>query len=190
MKNKKTIYALILSLVVVSGLVFANNGIKNEVAKKPTPKPPTATEIKAARNKWNASPDGIKYMEWVRSPAGVKVRNAQGKIMQRVLKFSNMEAVITSLSLPEHSNLGFGVMVKIGDEDYILSFGPEQYDVNFLFFKSEFAQLHSLKVGDKITVKSHTVSHAPKYAYPIVSGDYVEQNGKQIFKRVIPKGGC
>ncbi|WP_316791068.1 hypothetical protein [Pedobacter frigoris] len=36
MKNKKNvIYALILPLVVVSGLVFANRGIKNETKRPP-----------------------------------------------------------------------------------------------------------------------------------------------------------
>src|SRR6478609_6171513 len=35
---KKVIYALILLLVVVSGLVFANSEIKNETSKKPGPK--------------------------------------------------------------------------------------------------------------------------------------------------------
>jgi photosystem II stability/assembly factor-like uncharacterized protein len=35
---KKAIYALILPLVVVSGLVFANREIKNETSKKPDPK--------------------------------------------------------------------------------------------------------------------------------------------------------
>ncbi len=190
MKNKKIIYALILSLVVVSGLVFANSKIENKPANKPTLKPPTAAEVKAARDAWHNSPDGTKYDEWAKSPAGIKVHIAQGKIMNHIRKFSNMEAVVTSLSLPEDSNLGFGMIVKIGEEDYILSFGPEQYDLNFLFYKTEFAQLHNLKVGDKITVKSHTVSHAPKYAYPIVSGDYVEQAGKTLYKRAPRKGGC
>ena len=35
---KKVIYALILLLVVVSGLVFANREIKNETSRKPDPK--------------------------------------------------------------------------------------------------------------------------------------------------------
>jgi len=187
---KKIVYALILPLVVVSGLVFANREVKNEVAKKPTSKSPTAAEIKASRDKWNASPDGIKYMEWAKSPAGVKVHIGQGKIMNHIRNFSNMEAVVTSLSLPSGSRLGFGMMVKINDEDYILAFGPEQYDMKFLLFKNEFSQLHNLKVNDKIIIKSHTVSHAPKYAYPIISGDYVEQDGKIIYKRVLRKGGC
>jgi hypothetical protein len=73
------------------------------------------------------------------------------------------------------------VMARIDGVDYILNFEPE---------KSQLEQLRSLKVNDKIIIRSHTVSHAPKYAYPIVSGDYVERDGKIIFKRVPRKGGC
>ena len=93
-----------------------------------------------------------------------------------------MEAVVTSLSLPPGSRLGFGVMVRINGDDYILSFGPEN--------SNEFQQLHSLKVADKIILRSHSVSHAPKYSYPIVWGDYVERDGKIIYKRVPRKGSC
>jgi hypothetical protein len=39
-------------------------------------------------------------------------------------------------------------------------------------------------------IKSRGVSHAPKYAYPIIGGDYIEKNGKLIFKRTPAKGGC
>jgi len=101
-----------------------------------------------------------------------------------------MEAVVTSLSLPSGSRLGFGVMVRINDDDYILSFGSVKSDKNVLNYKNEFEQLHSLKVNDKIRIKSRTVSHAPKYSYPIVSGDYVERDSKIVYKRAPRKGGC
>jgi len=81
-------------------------------------------------------------------------------------------------------------MVRINDDDYILSFGPEKSDKNVLNFNNEFEQLHSLKVNDKIIIKSHSVSHAPKYSYPIISGDYVERDSKIIYKRAPRKGGC
>ena len=55
---------------------------------------------------------------------------------------------------------------------------------------NEFKQLHSLKVTDKIIIKSHSISHAPKYSYPIISGDYVERDNKILYKRVRKKGGC
>lgn len=178
---KKVIYALILPLVVVSGLVFANREIKNDTSTKAAPKPLPAAEMKTERERWETSPDGIKYKEWEASPAGKKVYAAEAKIRNHISDSTNMEAVVTSLSLPPGSRLGFGVMVRIDGVDYIVKFEPE---------KSQLEQLHSLKVNDKIIIRSHSVSHAPKYSYPIVRGDYVERDSKVIFKRVPRKGGC
>ena len=179
---KKVIYALILPLVVVSGLVFANREIKNETSKKSTPKPLSAAEMKAERERWEATPDGIKFKKWEASPEGKKVLAGAAKISNQIRDSTNMEAVVTSLSLPPGSRLGFGVMARINGDDYILSFGPEK--------SNEFQQLHSLKVNDKIIIRSHSVSYAPKYSYPIVSGDYVERDSKIIYKRAPRKGGC
>jgi hypothetical protein len=81
-------------------------------------------------------------------------------------------------------------MVRINGDDFILAFGPEKSGKNTLNFKNEFEQLHTLKVNDKIIIKSHGVSYAPKYAYPIIAGDYVEKDGKIIYKRTPRKGGC
>ena len=178
---KKVIYALILPLVVVSGLVFANREIKNETPEKSTPKPLSAAERKAELKKWEAGPDGVKFKEWEASPAGKKVYAGAAKIMKDINAFNNMEAVITSLSLPPGSRLGFGVMARINGVDYIVKFEPE---------KSQLEQLNSLKVNDKIIIRSHNVSYAPKYSYPIVWGEYVERDSKVIFKRVPRKGGC
>ena len=178
---KKVIYALILPLVVVSGLVFANREIKNETSKKSTPKPLSAAERKAALEKWEATPEGIKFKKWEASPAGKKVHAGAAKIREHIKDSTNMEGVVTSLSLPPGSRLGFGVMVRINGDDYILNFAPE---------KSQLEQLQSLKVNDKIIIRSHSVSHAPKYSYPIVSGDYVERDSKIIYKRAPRKGGC
>ena len=179
---KKIIYALILPLVVVSGLVLANREIKHEASKKSTSKPLSAAEMKAGRKRWEATPDGIKYKKWEASPEGKKVYAGEAKIRKHLSAFTNMEAVVTSLSLPPGSRLGFGVMVRINGDDYILSFGPES--------SNEFKQLHRLNVNDKISIRSHWVSHAPKYSYPIVSGDYVERDSKLIYKRAPRKGGC
>ena len=178
----KVIYALILPLVVVSGLVFANREIKNETSKKSTPKPLTADERRAELKKWEATPDGIKYKKWEASREGKKVLSGAAKIRNHISDYTNMEAVVTSLSLPPGSRLGFGVMARINGDDYILSFGPEN--------SNEFQQLHSLKVNDKIILRSHAVSVAPKYSYPIISGDYVERESKIIYKRAPRKGGC
>ena len=177
---KKVIYALLLLLVVVTGLVFANHEIKNETAEKSTPKPPSVAERKAAMKEWEATPAGIMYKKWETSPAGKKVYAAEAKIWKSITDSINMEGVVTSLSLPPGSRLGFGVMVRINGEDYILSF----------WLENELQQLHSLKVNDKIIIRSHAVSYAPKYSYPIVSGDYVERDSKIIYKRVPRKGGC
>src|ERR1700761_2530383 len=73
-KNRtKVMYALILSLVVTSGLVFANHEIKDGPSKKVSPKPLTAAEKEAGLKKWEASPDGIKYKKWEASAEGKKV---------------------------------------------------------------------------------------------------------------------
>jgi hypothetical protein len=178
---KKLILALMLPLVVVSGIVFANREIKNETSQKSTPKPLSAAEMKAEREKWEATPDGINFKKWEASPAGKKVYAAESKIRNHINDSTDMEAVVTSLSLPPGSRLGFGVMVRINGADYIVKFEPEN---------SQLEQLHSLKVNDKIILRSHNVSHAPKYSYPIVTGDYVERDSKVIFKRVPRKGGC
>ena len=179
---KKIIYALILLLIVAGGLVFANREIKNETPKISPQKKLTAAEMKAARKQWEASPDGIMYKKWEESPAGKKVYAAEAKIRKQISTFTNMEAVITSLLLPAGSRVGFGVMVSINEEDYMLSFGPLKLN--------EFQQLHSLKVNNKILLKSHSVMHAPNYAYPIVAGDYIERNSKLIYKREPRKDGC
>ena len=179
---KKVIYALILPLVVVGGLVFANREFKSEPSTKSTPKPLSAAEKEAARKEWEATPAGINYKKWETSPEGKKVFAAESKIMSHVRDSTSMEAVVTSLSLPPGSRLGFGLMVRINGEDYILSFGLEQSD--------EFQALRSLKVNDKISVISRSLSHAPKYAYPIVRGDYAEQDSKILYKRPPNKGGC
>lgn len=167
---KKITYTLFLSIYLISGSAFANIDNNKEAIKS------------AALKKWEATPEGIFFKKWEASPAGKKVIESTSKIRKSINNFANMEAVITSLSLPTGARLGFGMMVNIDGEDYILSFGP---DIN-----KEFGQLHNLKVNDKIIIKSHSVSKAPKYAYPIVAGDYIESDGKIIYKRAPNKGGC
>jgi len=178
---KKGIYALVLALaIIVSGIVLANYETKHVPVKKPAPI--TAAETAAAKTIWATTPDGIKFNNWKTSPAGKKVLAGAAKIRNHINATSNMEAVITSLSLPSGSRLGFGMMVRISGEDYILSFGIEE--------ANEFERLQDLKVNDKILIKSNAVSMAPKYAYPIVKGDYVERDGKVLYKRAPNKGGC
>ena len=87
---KKIIYALVLPLVVVSGLVFANREVKNETSKKSIPKPLSAAERKAAMKEWEATPGGIMYKKWEASPAGKKVYAAEAKIRKHITDSTNM----------------------------------------------------------------------------------------------------
>lgn len=196
----KIISIPILTLVIVGGLVFSftqfnndkitNNEIKTETPKKPKQKPLSAEERKAELKKWEASPDGMAFKKWETSPVGQKVIAASAKISQPVKNFTPMEAVVTSLSLPPGSRLGFGMMIAIEGEEYILSFGIEQPGNNSLNLKREFDLLRMLKVNDKIQIKSHNISKAPKYDFPIIAGDFVEKEGEVIYERTLRKGGC
>lgn len=185
MKNKKNvIYALILPLLVLSGLVFANREVKNET--KPSPKPSSITDKKASlegRTKWENTPDGIRFKMWENSPAGKKVNASHDKIRKNLKNFTNMNAVVTSLSLPpkvDGSSGPKGLMVRINGEDYMMQFGYK-----------DFQKLNSLRVNDKIVLRSRSAGRSPNHRYLIVSGDYIERNGKVLFKREFNKnGGC
>ncbi|WP_244950831.1 hypothetical protein [Pedobacter suwonensis] len=179
-KRNKMMYVLILPLVVVSGLVFANREIKNE-SKMLSSKPLSAAQSDAEKKKWVVSPDGIKFKKWESSPTGKNVHVSAAKIRKDINEFTDMEAVVTALTLPPGSRLGFGVMARINGADYIVNFEAE---------KSQLAPLYSLKINDKIMVRSRNMSYAPKYSYPIVSAEYVERDNKVIFKRLPRKGGC
>lgn len=179
---KKVVYTLIVSLVVVSGIVLADREIKNETPKKLASKPRPAVEKNAVLRKWETTPDGIAFKTWEASREGEKVLASAARMKNRIDTSADMEAVVTSLSLPPGSRLGFGVMIRINEDDYILSFGVEN--------SNEFRPLRSLKVNDKITIRSHFVSYAPKYRYPIVAGDYVALDNKKIFQTTPRKGGC
>jgi len=173
--------SLMLPLALASGLLFTSYESISETTTKSTPKTVAAAESKAALKKWEASPDGIQFKNWEASPAGKKVHAGSAKIRKFVRTNANMQGIVTSLSLPEGSRLGYGLMVKIDREDYILSLGQVS--------KAELTQLKGLKVNDKIVIRSRFVSKAPKYAYPIVNGDYLEKDSKVVYKRVA-KGGC
>ena len=173
--------SLMLPLALASGLIFTSYESISETTAKSTPKTLTAAESKAALKKWEASPDGIQFKNWEASPAGKKVHAGAAKISKFVRTNANMQGIVTSLSLPEGSRLGYGLLVKIDEVDYILSMGNVS--------STELSQLKSLKVNDKIVIRSRFVSKAPKYAYPIVNGDYLEKDNKVVYKRVA-KGGC
>jgi len=176
---KKNIYVLILPLVVVSGLVFANREVKNET------KPLAASERKARmdydRKKWEASPDGVKYKKWKVSLEGKKIRASHDKIRKYIKDYTNMEAVVTSVTFQRKnvkSSQPKWLIVRIDDEEYMMQ-----------YTQSEFKQLNSLKVNDKITVKSHSAGYSPNHPYLILSGDQIEKNGKVVFVRDFSKKG-
>lgn len=184
---KKVIYTLIFTLLAICGLVFANRDIKNDSSKKQASKPLSEAEKKAALKKWEATPDGIDFNNWKASAKGQKILASATHINKKIKSSAKIEAVVSSLSLPSDSRVGYGMMVKVNGDEYILAFGPEKSGKSV---NNEFEQLHNLKVNDKILIKSNGVSYAPKYAYPIVSGDYVEKNARVIYKRAPRKGIC
>ena len=178
---KKVILVLILLLVVVSGLIFANREIKNDT--KPSSKPLSIADRKARlvddKRKWEASPDGIKYKEWEASSEGKKVHASHDKIRKHIKAFTNMEAVVTSLTFQRANAKSSGpkwLIVRINGEEYMMQFIPK-----------DFQQLNSLKVNDKIIVRSRSAGYSPNHPYLILSGDYIERNNKILFKRDFSK---
>lgn len=180
---KKTIYVLILLLVVVSGLVFANREVKNE--SKPSQKTLSVANKKAnvdERKKWEASPDGIKYKEWQTSAEGKKVYASYINIKRYIKAFTDMEAVVTSVTFQRENANASGpkwLIVRIEGEDYMMQFTPK-----------DFQQLSSLKVNDKIIVRSRSASFSNNHPYLILSGDYIKQDYKIFFKREFKNDGC
>jgi hypothetical protein len=180
---KKAIYMLILPLIVVSGLVFASREIKNE--PKPSTKPLSIAERKArleGRKIWEASPDGIKYKEWEVSAEGKKVHASYDKISKYIKAFTNMEAEVTSVTF-QRSGKSSGIkwlILSMNGEEYMMQFSPK-----------DFQQLSSLKVNDKIVVRSRSAGYSPNHPYLIISGDYIERNNEILFKRDFSKNkGC
>jgi len=191
---KKMIYLLILPLLVVSGLVFsfapfaygsgANREIKNET--RPSAKHLSIAHKKAGleeRKKWEASADGIKFKEWERSPEGKKVYASHDKIKKQLKAFTDMEAVVTSVTFQRADAKSSGpkwLVVTINGEAYMMQFTPK-----------DFQQLNSLKVNDKIIVRSRSAGCSPNHPYLILSGDYIAHNNKVLFKRDFSKNnGC
>ena len=181
---KKVLYALIVPLVVLSGLVFANREIKNET--KPSPKPLTIADRNARledRKKWEASPDGIKFKKWESSPEGKKVHASHDKIKKHIKAFTEMEAVVTAVLPSRKNGKSSGpnwLIVRINGEKYMIQYSAK-----------DFEQLSTLKVNDKILVRSRSAGYSPNHPYLIIWGDYIERNSKILFNRDFSKnGGC
>ncbi|RYY17276.1 MAG: hypothetical protein EOO04_25660 [Chitinophagaceae bacterium] len=180
---KKTLYLLILPLVVVGGLAFASREVKKET--KPSPKPLSVADSMARldeRKKWEATPDGLWYKEWEASPAGKKVYASHDKIRNSIKAFSDMEAVVTSVTFRRTGKSASirWLIVRIDGEEYMIQYSPK-----------EFQQLESLKAGEKIILKSRSAGMSPNHPHLIISGDYIERNGEILFKRDLSKiKGC
>ena len=173
---------LILTLFTLSGLYLIQNASENKIPLGSSTKHDTSGPKNPALKKWEATPAGMEFNNWKVSSDGKKVYLSDSNIRSSIQGYTNMNAVITSLSLPQGSRLGYGMMVNIHGDDFILSFGPE--------LNNEFHDLRKLSVGQKIVIKSHHVSHAPKYSFPIIAGEYIEFNNKILYKRTTNKSGC
>ena len=181
---KKTIYVLFLPLAVLSGLLFTNCDNKKECKsceKQSTVAANKKTHL-SEKEKWEASPDGIQYKQWEDSPEGKKVSASYDKIAKSINDFSDMEEVITSVTFQRENAKASEpkwLIVTINDETYMMQ-----------FTLTEFESLHNLKVNDKIIVRSHSAGASANHRYLVLSGDYIAQNNKVLFKRVFTKNGC
>lgn len=176
---KKILFTLFLVAVVVSSVVVANNDTKKEPSKKAIQKPLTAEEMKAARKKWEATPDGIAYKKWENAPEGKKVNASYEKVKKHFKDFSDMEAVITSVTFQRENAQSGGpkwLIVEIEGETYMMQFIPK-----------EFEPLKSLKVNDKIIVRSRSAGFSHNHPYLILSSDYIAKDNKILFKRDFSK---
>ncbi|MBL7853720.1 MAG: hypothetical protein JNL17_04955 [Cyclobacteriaceae bacterium] len=178
---KRVLFVLTLSLAIVTGLVFARREIKNETRQNSTATR-SASETKAILKKWETTAEGVEFRAWQASPVGQHVLAGAARIQQYIRDSTDMEAVVTSLRLPPRSQLGFGMMVRINRDEYILCFRAEN--------PTELQGLYGVNAGDRIIIRSHFVSYAPKYSYPIVTGNYVTRDGKILYKRKPREDGC
>jgi len=185
MKKVKTIiYLLILPLAVLSGLVFANRETKKESE-------PFSTQLSSAnslsnleeKKKWETSPDGIKYKAWEASTGGKKIHASHDKIKSNIKDFTDMEAVVTSVTFQRTKASPSGpkwLIISINGEEYMMQYTPK-----------DFQQLSSLNVNDKIIVRSRSAGYSPNHPYLILSGDYIAHKDKILFKRDFSKKkGC
>jgi hypothetical protein len=127
---KKAVYVLIFALVTLSGVVFANREIKDD--PKPAKKALSIADKKAAREarkKWEASPDGIHFKRWEASAEGKRVRASHDKIRKNLRDFSEMEAVVTSVTFQrENSNASSPkwLIVNINGDQYMIQYGHKE----------------------------------------------------------------
>jgi hypothetical protein len=87
--------------------------------------------------------------------------------------------VVTSVTFQRENAKSGGpkwLIVEIEGETYMMQFIPK-----------EFEPLKSLKVNDKILVRSRNAGFSHNHPYLILSGDYIAKDNKVLFKRVFNK---
>ncbi len=182
---QKSIYVLMITLLIVSGIVYANQ--KSDKALKKQAVGSVAAKHAGSKltekEKWEATPDGIQYKTWEASADGKRVKDSYKKIMQQVEKFTEMQAVVTSVTFKRSNSTApqpKWIILNIEGEQYMMQFLPKEFEL-----------LKGLQVNDKIILKSHSASHSPNHPYLIISADEIKQNNKIIFKRDLStNGGC
>ena len=91
---KKIIFTLILALVVVSGMVYANREIKNEPSKNSMPKPHSAAEKKAAEDAAAAALRGMAVGGGAAVLAGFSLAgDADAAAIRGTGRYAHLEAV-------------------------------------------------------------------------------------------------
>jgi len=87
--------------------------------------------------------------------------------------------MVTSVTFQRENAKSSGpkwLIVKINNEEYMMQFSLK-----------DFEQLKSLKVNDKIIVKSRSAGYSHNHPYLIISGDYIAKNNTILFKRDFSK---
>jgi len=130
---KKSIYILLLALVVISGIVLAKRQNENKNTEKVTSKALATAATTTAFQNWEATPEAIDFRKWQNSSEGKNVLAAAASIAKHVKDSSAMHAIVTSLTLPPGSRLGYGILVSINSNSYILSFTIIKYEEAFFF---------------------------------------------------------
>ncbi len=175
----KLINVIIFGLALISMPLFANSNYKILLIEKTNPKSESVNEKNTTLKKWEASSDGIQYKKWKTSTEGKKVQGSYEKIKKNILSFSPMNAKVISVTYQRPNS-------KVsGSKWLIVQIQGEQYMMQYVL--KDFVKLKSIKINDKIIVKSHSAGLSPNHPYLILSGDYIAKNNTVLFKRDLNK---
>ncbi len=202
---KRSLLLLIVSVFAANGLFYScsNSEVKTEAkieANANAPKQMTEAEKKAAleeRKKWEATPEGKRFKDWEASPAGKKVHASHDKIKKYIKDYSEMEAIVTSVTFQRENAPANGpkwLIVKILGEKYMMQFSQK----GFGLVRDGQPSISTLKVNDKIFLRSRSAGYSHNHPYLIISGDSIAHANKLgmdgrpsvLFKREYNKNGC